>query len=458
MNYQQSSLGSELTVSILNFPVVHLPWGPCKIWKNLWGLKKYLTKRRRRMLTPRGGCINGCMGWWMDTSQGGWQGWIAVCNGGERRAEKAKWIMGMLETDEMRWDGAAYLLLPVLLLLLLCLLRGLRSAEGACEPRCLHPPSPPTRIGNKLRLYGSPLPGPSPLITLAPWIRYVSPRPHPHRLNKPARSWIFSCCDSSSAPHSPAPCVRFTPRRKSLAVFFFVLPPYTVVSWACSSLPSSPGVSFQCGKHPWSTHVYLELSALEGRDRSGDSNKRAAGPLRYQEAAVQYHCSEGENKNKKQYPLLPLRPVTAKTCSLTHKGKNKNNWSPIFLSFFPFSWIFSYIPYWTDPCRVFPCGKTEQNTRGRLAGRHRYTDGPPPRHCIIAGASHVTQLDTRVAFMGCGWKKPHSPHTKTYTHACTHNYTHKNPHYYAPSLNVCIVWFQPYHVIITIIIACSTCS
>lgn len=58
-------------------------------------------------------------------------------------------------------------------------------------------------------------------------------------------------------------------------------------------------------------HVYLELSALEGGDRSGD---RAAGPSRYQEAAVQYHCSEGngENKNKKQYPLPPLRPVTAK--------------------------------------------------------------------------------------------------------------------------------------------------
>lgn len=41
--------------------------------------------------------------------------------------------------------------------------------------------------------------------------------------------------------------------------------------------------------------------------------------------------------NKKQYLLPPLRPVTAKTCSLTHEGKNKNNSPSIFLSlsFFP---------------------------------------------------------------------------------------------------------------------------
>lgn len=31
--------------------------------------------------------IDGRMVGWMDTSQGGWEGW---CNGGERRAEKAK--------------------------------------------------------------------------------------------------------------------------------------------------------------------------------------------------------------------------------------------------------------------------------------------------------------------------------------------------------------------------------
>lgn len=92
---------------------------------------------------------------------------------------------------------------------------------------------------------------------------------------------------------------------------------------------------------PGSTDLYLELSALEGRDRSGDRAERAAGPLRYQESAVQYHCREGnaENMNKKQYLLPPLRPVTAKTCSLTHEGKNKNNSSSVFLSlsFFPLS-------------------------------------------------------------------------------------------------------------------------
>lgn len=159
----------------------------------------------------------------------GEEGWKAGCNGGERRAGKAKWIMGMWRTDET--CSAAYLLL---LVLLLRLLTGLRSADGACEPRCLHPPSPPPWIEGKLRFNSSPLPGPSPLITLKTWMRYVPPRPHPYRLNKPAGFWFSSCCDSSSPPFSPAPCVRFTPPRLYLTTIFFIFIYLfcTVVSWS----------------------------------------------------------------------------------------------------------------------------------------------------------------------------------------------------------------------------------
>ena len=62
---------------------------------------------------------------------------------------------------------------PPLLLLLLRLLTGLRSADGACEPRCLHPPSPPPRIETTSLLS----PARSPLITVTP--RMCCPRPHP---------------------------------------------------------------------------------------------------------------------------------------------------------------------------------------------------------------------------------------------------------------------------------------
>lgn len=50
-------------------------------------------------------------------------------------------------------------------------------------------------------------------------------------------------------------------------------------------------------------------------------------------------------------------------------------------------------------------GETELLTPGGLAVRRRYSDGPPPRHCIISGASHVTRVDSRVAFLRFGWRK-----------------------------------------------------
>ncbi len=89
------------------------------------------------------GRFDGWMDGWMDKAAG-----KGGCNGGERRAWKAKWIMRMRRTDET--CSAAYLLL--LMLLLLRLLTGLRSANGVREPRCVYSPSPPPWIGNDLCL------------------------------------------------------------------------------------------------------------------------------------------------------------------------------------------------------------------------------------------------------------------------------------------------------------------
>lgn len=124
--------------------------------------------------------------------------------------------MGMWRTDET--CSAAYLLL--LVLLLLRLLTGLRSADGACEPRCLHPPSPPPWIENNLRFNGSPLPGPSPLITLKTWMRYVPPRPHPYRLNKPAGFWFSPSATPPLLPSLPR-LVSVLHHRVSTSLLFF---------------------------------------------------------------------------------------------------------------------------------------------------------------------------------------------------------------------------------------------
>lgn len=68
----------------------------------------------------------------------------------------------------------------------------------------------------------------------------------------------------------------------------------------------------------------------------------------------------------------------------------------------------------------FTSGERELLTPGRLAVRHRHTDGPPPRHCIISGTSHVTRTDGRVAFVSFGpvhHPTPARPNSQIWTDA-----------------------------------------
>lgn len=87
-----------------------------------------------------------------------------------------------------------HLLFFLLLAQLLRLLTRLRWADGACEPRCLHQPSPPPGIrrwrwgggGNKKKNRPTNQPTnvrvPSLLITPTPRMRDVPPRPHPRKV------------------------------------------------------------------------------------------------------------------------------------------------------------------------------------------------------------------------------------------------------------------------------------
>lgn len=125
-------------------------------------------------------------------------------------------------------------------MLLLRLLKGLQSAEGEREPRCLYPPSPPLRTGNNLAFSSSP-----PLLLPVSFssnrsdtldVRRPSSSSSP-QAEQTCRFWFSSCCDSSSPPSPLAPCVRST----LLPSTSYMFPPSPrcscVVFWSYPSLP-----------------------------------------------------------------------------------------------------------------------------------------------------------------------------------------------------------------------------
>lgn len=107
----------------------------------------------------------------------------------------------------------------LLLLLPLRWLMGLRSAEGERGPRCLHPPSPPLRTGNNLGFSSLP---PFFLIALTPSMRKVPPpRPHPHKLNKPAG---FGSPPAATPPLLPLLSCALCPLYTATLYFIYVPP------------------------------------------------------------------------------------------------------------------------------------------------------------------------------------------------------------------------------------------
>lgn len=148
--------------------MVHLPWGP-------------LSEKCLKLQDVKRKGADGLTDRWILVRPAGKGG----CNGGEWRAGKAKWIMRMWGTDEtcsitVRTSSSSPCCCGSW--------QGCGRRDGTCEPRCLHPPSPAPWIENNLCFNASalPLPGLSPLIALAPRMRYVPPRPHPCKLNKTA--------------------------------------------------------------------------------------------------------------------------------------------------------------------------------------------------------------------------------------------------------------------------------
>lgn len=211
-----------------------------------------------------------------------------------------------------RTDGrAAYLLLM--------LLTGLRSA-GVREPRRLYPPSPPPRIAHNLGFDATPRPAPSLLITLTAWICCVPPRPHPHRLSKPAGFWF-----SSSSTLLPSITL--------LNILYVFAPPsllHCCFLIICKFVTLSRGV-ISCKNIKRKQHsIRTRLSQVRCAGRRGEHRRQ-----RGRSAAGASLCSAGsctveaqwkqwtKQNLKKLHPLSPLSPVTAKTCSPSPAGKTE---------------------------------------------------------------------------------------------------------------------------------------
>lgn len=160
-----------------------------------------------------------------------------------------------------------------MLLLLLRLLIRLRSAEGEREPRCLYPPSlettwplvPPVRSCSPFFL----------LIAVTPWMCYVPPRPHLHKLNKPA---------GFGSPPAATPLLPLLVPALHCSPLLHMFPPHLAVSVLFSDLiqvyPRCSDVLFNVKMKAKkknttaSPPARLSGSPLKGWERSGD---RAAG-------------------------------------------------------------------------------------------------------------------------------------------------------------------------------------
>lgn len=231
----------------------------------------------------------------------------------------------MWRTDET--CSAAYLLL---LVLLLRLLTGLRSADGACEPRCLHPPSSPPWIENNLCFNGSPLPGPSPLITLTTWMRYAL---HVLIPTGSTNLQVFGSPPAATPPLPPSLLLLVSVLHHrvstSLLFIFFALLCFfcTVVSWSYSSLSPSPDVSFKVeNTTAWSSLRWKEGIAEAAEQQECGWSFTMLGRLTYSTSAV-----KAMEKTRIRDNILShlLRPVTAKTCSPSPEGKKTKTTRPL---------------------------------------------------------------------------------------------------------------------------------
>lgn len=93
--------------------------------------------------------------------------------------------------------------------------------------------------------------------------------------------------------------------------------------------------------------------------------------------------------------------------------------SPTRSFLFFFSWIFPPLRLGPTPVGSPKPGKAGAGP-GKLAVRHRYTDGTLPRHCIISGASHVTPVRRSCCVHGVWVKKNTSSDKGTHARARAH--------------------------------------
>lgn len=249
---------------------------------------------------------------------------------------------------------AAYLLLMLLLLLL----TGLRSAEVR-EPRCLCSPSPPPRIGNNLGFNASPLPAPSPLITLTPPSSSSSP---------PAQQ---TCRFFGSPPAATPPLLPILPLLLLVSVIhhsspqshYFLLYIYFLLPLAVTLLFSDPiqvYVPLQRCHIVWkhkrsttaSTHAYPESDPLEGGESIGASEQQECGWSFTLLGWLMYSASAVKAVDKTEHKIISSPTSESNQCKNTfpescRENKNCNSstftsrlGSPLCAFLFFFSWFF----------------------------------------------------------------------------------------------------------------------
>lgn len=309
------------------------------------------------------------MDWWMDAYQAGKaagrkDGWLAGCNGGERRAGKAKWIMTMWGD---RWDVQCCVA---------CLPRPPHAAAAAPDRAAVGRrsvwtplPSPAITASSDRETTSLLSPARSPLITVTP--RMCCPRPHPPPpLQGSTDLQVFGSPPAAtppllSSPLSPAPCEL----QASLHLKYVRLPlsSFAVVAWILSKLylPLQELLFYflKNGKRmKEETPQHPQRCPPQGGESSGGRGSRsAAGPSRCSAGWCYSLGAVKATKNRKYiYNNILSQSLPKHVPRVLKENEKNNNYSSIFP--YPLLLVFlllnlSSAPPWTDPCRISQTGQ-----------------------------------------------------------------------------------------------------
>lgn len=370
------------------------------------------------------------MDWWMDAYQAGKaagrkDGWLAGCNGGERRAGKAKWIMTMWGD---RWDVQCCVA---------CLPRPPHAAAAAPDRAAVGRrsvwtplPSPAITASSDRETTSLLSPARSPLITVTP--RMCCPRPHPPPPSKAQQTCRFLvplllrlllCSPLLSLP------LLVSYRRPSTSNMFAfpsalsLLLPESYPS--CSSLSKSCCFIFLKTAKEWKRRRRSIHSAVRHKEGRAAAAGAAGARLVLHDAPRAGATVSAQWKRRRTGNIYIIisspshcQNMFPESWRRMKKTTTTRLSSPTRSFLFFFSWIFPPLRLGPTPVGSPKPGKAGAGP-GKLAVRHRYTDGTLPRHCIISGASHVTPVRRSCCVHGVWVKKNTSSDKGTHARART---------------------------------------